>query len=157
MRHFLRHFLLPLILLPALGGCDLNDFRSVPIVSGNDFASELNVNLDDMHETPSGLRYQDLQIGSGAEAKAGQAVAVHYTGWLTDGREFDSSAGGEPLTFPLGRGAVIAGWEEGVAGMRVGGKRKLVIPPNLGYGAQRNGPIPANSTLVFDVELIDVR
>jgi FKBP-type peptidyl-prolyl cis-trans isomerase FkpA len=146
-----------LLLLPALGACDLNDFRSVPIVSGNNFASELNVNLDDMRETPTGLRIQDLQVGTGAEAKAGNSVAVHYTGWLADGREFDSSVGGEPLTFPLGRGAVIDGWDEGVAGMRVGGKRKLVIPPALGYGAQRNGPIPANSTLVFDVELLDVR
>jgi FKBP-type peptidyl-prolyl cis-trans isomerase FkpA len=146
-----------LLLLPALGACDLNDFRSVPIVSGNNFASELNVNLDDMRETPTGLRIQDMQVGTGAEAKAGNSVAVHYTGWLADGREFDSSVGGEPLTFPLGRGAVIDGWDEGVAGMRVGGKRKLVIPPALGYGAQRNGPIPANSTLVFDVELLDVR
>jgi FKBP-type peptidyl-prolyl cis-trans isomerase FkpA len=146
-----------LLFLPALGACDLNDFRSVPIVSGNNFASELNVNLDDMRETPTGLRIQDLQVGTGAEAKAGNSVAVHYTGWLADGREFDSSVGGEPLTFPLGRGAVIDGWDEGVAGMRVGGKRKLVIPPALGYGAQRNGPIPANSTLVFDVELLDVR
>lgn len=144
-------------LLPALGACDLNDFRSVPIVTGNDFASELNVNLDDMRETPTGLRIQDVKVGTGAEAKAGNSVAVHYTGWLADGREFDSSVGGEPLTFPLGRGAVIDGWDEGVAGMRVGGKRKLVIPPALGYGAQRNGPIPANSTLVFDVELLDVR
>lgn len=146
-----------LLLLPALGACDLNDFRSVPIVTGNDFASELNVNLDDMRETPTGLRIQDVKVGTGAEAKAGNSVAVHYTGWLADGREFDSSVGGEPLTFPLGRGAVIDGWDEGVAGMRVGGKRKLVIPPALGYGAQRNGPIPANSTLVFDVELLDVR
>jgi FKBP-type peptidyl-prolyl cis-trans isomerase FkpA len=146
-----------LLFLPALGACDLNDFRSVPIVSGDNFASELNVNLDDMRATPTGLRIQDLQVGTGAEAKAGNSVAVHYTGWLADGREFDSSVGGEPLTFPLGRGAVIDGWDEGVAGMRVGGKRKLVIPPALGYGAQRNGPIPANSTLVFDVELLDVR
>ncbi len=147
-----------LILLPALvGACDLNDFRRVPIVSGNDFAAELNVNLDDMHETRSGLRYQDVETGTGPEAKAGDAVAVHYTGWLTDGTEFDSSVGGEPLTFPLGQRAVIDGWEEGVAGMRVGGKRKLVIPPSLGYGPQRNGPIPANSTLVFDVELLEIR
>jgi FKBP-type peptidyl-prolyl cis-trans isomerase len=146
-----------LLLLPLLAGCELNDFRRVPIVSGDDFATELNVNLDHMHETPTGLRYQDLEVGTGAEASAGRSVAVHYTGWLADGREFDSSVGGEPLVFPLGRGAVIAGWDEGVAGMRVGGKRKLVIPPALGYGAQRNGPIPANATLVFDVELLEVR
>lgn len=153
----MRQILVALSLLPALGACDLNDFRRVPIVSGTDFATELNVNFDKMRETPSGLRFQDLETGTGPEARAGSTVAVHYTGWLTDGREFDSSRGGEPLTFPLGRGAVIDGWEEGVAGMRVGGKRKLVIPPALGYGAQRNGPIPANATLVFDVELVDVR
>jgi len=145
------------LLLPLLAGCELNDFRRVPIVAGDDFATELNVNLDQMHETPSGLRYQDLEQGTGTEATAGRTVAVHYTGWLADGREFDSSVGGEPLVFPLGRGAVIDGWDEGVAGMRVGGKRKLVIPPALGYGAQRNGPIPANATLVFDVELLEVR
>lgn len=153
----MRQILVALSLLPALGACDLNDFRRVPIVSGTDFATELNVNFDKMRETPSGLRFQDLETGTGPEARAGSTVAVHYTGWLTDGREFDSSRGGEPLTFPLGRGAVIDGWEEGVAGMRVGGKRKLVIPPSLGYGAQRNGPIPADATLVFDVELVDVR
>ena len=153
----MRQTLVALILLATLGACDLNDFRRVPIVAANDFASELDVNLDDMKETPSGLRYQDLETGTGAEARAGSSVAVHYTGWLTDGREFDSSVGGEPLVFPLGRGAVIDGWEEGVAGMRVGGKRKLVVPPSLGYGAERNGPIPANATLVFDVELLEVR
>ncbi len=152
----MRHILVVPLLL-ALAACDLNDFRRVPLVSGNDFASELNVNLDNMRETPSGLRYQDLQVGTGTEATPGRSVAVHYTGWLTDGREFDSSAGGDPISFPLGSGAVIDGWEEGLAGMRVGGKRKLVIPPSLGYGAQRNGPIPANATLVFDVELVDVR
>ena len=146
-----------LLVLPALAACDLNDFRRVPIVTGDDFATELNVNLDDMQETASGLRYQDLTPGTGAEARPGNSVAVHYTGWLSNGREFDSSVGGEPLTFPLGRGAVIEGWDEGVAGMRVGGKRKLVIPPVLGYGAHANGPIPANSTLVFDVELLEVR
>ncbi|HEX6644098.1 MAG TPA: FKBP-type peptidyl-prolyl cis-trans isomerase [Gemmatimonadales bacterium] len=149
--------LLLVLALPLLGGCELNDFRRTPIQSGDDFARELNVNLDEMQQTRTGLRYQDIERGTGAEARAGTTVAVHYTGWLQDGREFDSSAGGEPLVFPLGRGAVIDGWEEGVAGMRVGGKRKLVIPPALAYGSRANGPIPANSTLVFDVELVEVR
>jgi FKBP-type peptidyl-prolyl cis-trans isomerase len=147
-----------LLLVPALlGGCDLNDFRRNPIQSGEDFARELNVNIDEMKRLPSGLRYQDLETGTGAEARPGSVVAVHYTGWLQDGREFDSSVGGDPFVFPLGRRAVIDGWDEGVAGMRVGGKRKLVIPPALGYGSRANGPIPANSTLIFDVELLEVR
>ncbi|MEM8932427.1 MAG: FKBP-type peptidyl-prolyl cis-trans isomerase [Acidobacteriota bacterium] len=104
----------------------------------------------------SGLQYQDLVQGEGAEAKPGQTVRVHYTGWLTDGTKFDSSVDrGEPFDFPLGAGMVIRGWDEGVAGMRIGGKRKLVIPPDLGYGAHgAGGVIPPNATLVFEVELL---
>ncbi len=108
--------------------------------------------------TPSGLKYDDLKAGTGAEAKAGQTVSVHYTGWLTDGKKFDSSVDrGQPFEFPLGMGRVIKGWDEGVQGMKVGGKRKLTIPPGLGYGTRgAGGVIPPNATLVFDVELLGV-
>jgi FKBP-type peptidyl-prolyl cis-trans isomerase len=110
-------------------------------------------------KTPSGLEFEDLQVGTGSEAKAGKTVDVHYTGWLTNGKKFDSSVDrGEPFSFRLGGGQVIRGWDEGVAGMKVGGKRKLTIPPDLGYGARgAGGVIPGNATLVFDVELLAVR
>lgn len=106
--------------------------------------------------TASGLKYVDLQVGTGAEAKAGQQVQVHYTGWLTNGTKFDSSVDrGEPFAFPLGAGRVIRGWDEGVAGMKVGGKRRLVIPPQLGYGSRgAGGVIPPDAELVFEVELL---
>ena len=110
-----------------------------------------------MTTTPSGLQYRDDVVGTGAEAKAGHHVVVHYTGTLTDGKKFDSSRDrDQPFHFALGAGSVIRGWDEGVAGMKVGGRRTLVIPAELGYGSRGVGPIPANSTLVFDVELIDV-
>jgi len=112
-----------------------------------------------MITTQSGLQYQDLVAGAGAEAVAGKSVTVHYTGTLQDGSQFDSSVDrNQPYSFTLGAGQVIPGWDEGVAGMKVGGKRKLVIPPNLAYGAQGYPPvIPANATLTFDVELLDVK
>ncbi|MBI5710831.1 MAG: FKBP-type peptidyl-prolyl cis-trans isomerase [Candidatus Eisenbacteria bacterium] len=108
---------------------------------------------------PSGLKYQDLATGDGALAETGMSAAVHYTGWLTDGTKFDSSVDrGQPFTFRLGAGQVIRGWDEGVRGMRVGGKRKLTIPPDLGYGAAgAGGVIPPNATLVFEVELLDAK
>jgi FKBP-type peptidyl-prolyl cis-trans isomerase FkpA len=110
----------------------------------------------DSIKTPSGLVIEELVVGSGAAASAGQKVSVHYTGWLTDGKKFDSSKDrGDPFVFPLGRGQVIKGWDEGVAGMKIGGKRKLTIPPGLGYGARgAGGVIPPNATLVFEVELL---
>ena len=108
--------------------------------------------------TPSGLKYEDLVEGKGDSAKPGQTVTVHYTGWLTDGKKFDSSKDrGRPFSFPLGQGRVIKGWDEGVQGMKVGGKRKLTIPPQLGYGARgAGGAIPPNATLVFEVELLKI-
>lgn len=105
------------------------------------------------------LQIEDLRVGTGAEAKAGSHVSVHYVGTLTDGKKFDSSRDrGQPFEFPLGAGRVIQGWDKGVAGMKVGGLRKLTIPAHLGYGARGFPPvIPPNSTLVFEVELIAVR
>jgi FKBP-type peptidyl-prolyl cis-trans isomerase len=112
-----------------------------------------------MTTTPSGLQYRDDKVGDGQEAKAGDLVAVHYTGTLADGKKFDSSRDrGQPFQFGLGAGQVIRGWDEGVAGMKIGGRRTLVIPPELGYGSRAMGNvIPANSTLVFDVELLGIR
>lgn len=114
-------------------------------------------------EMPDGLKYTDPKIGDGAEATAGKKVSVHYTGWLYDkgakGAKFDSSVDrGRPFQFTLGAHQVIAGWDEGVAGMKVGGKRTLIIPPELGYGARgAGGVIPPNATLMFDVELLGVQ
>ena len=109
--------------------------------------------------TASGLRITDLEVGTGAEASAGQTVVVHYRGTLEDGSQFDASYDrGTPFSFPLGAGRVIKGWDEGVQGMKVGGKRKLVIPPELGYGTRgAGGVIPPNATLIFEVELLEVK
>lgn len=109
--------------------------------------------------TASGLKYADLVVGKGAQPKAGQKVVVNYTGWLTNGKKFDSSLDRhEPFSFVLGEGQVIKGWDEGVASMRVGGKRKLIIPPGLAYGASgAAGVIPPNATLIFEVSLLSVK
>jgi peptidylprolyl isomerase len=111
-----------------------------------------------MPATTSGLEYEDELVGTGDSPKTGQKVTVHYTGWLTNGKKFDSSSDrGQPFSFTIGRGQVIAGWDEGVAGMKVGGKRKLTIPPTLGYGAKgAGGIIPPGATLIFDVELLGI-
>lgn len=115
----------------------------IPVVNGT------------VQTTPSGLKYIDEQVGTGGAVRAGQNVNVHYTGWLTNGQKFDSSRDrGQLFSFPLGQGRVIRGWDEGVATMQIGGKRRLVIPAALGYGTQGQGTIPPNSTLIFDVELL---
>ena len=112
-----------------------------------------------VHKLPSGLQYEDVLVGSGKMAEVGMGVSIQYTGYLTNGEKFDSSLDrGQPLRFQVGDGSMIAGFDEGVKGMRIGGKRKLTVPPDMGYGAAGRPPqIPGNSTLVFDIELVDVR
>lgn len=107
--------------------------------------------------TPSGLQYWDMKVGTGAKAIPGETVRVHYIGWLTNGKKFDSSLD-KPFPFDLGAGQVIKGWDEGVTGMRIGGKRQLRIPPDLAYGEKGfPGAIPPNATLIFDVELVGIQ
>lgn len=135
-----------LVLAPAFGwGGDMTASEKNP--SGNEVT------------TSSGLKYIDQVVGTGDLAVAGKTTTVHYTGWLTTGQKFDSSVDrGQPFSFPLGAGRVIKGWDEGVQGMKVGGKRKLTIPSDLGYGPRgAGGVIPPNATLIFDVELLGVR
>lgn len=111
-----------------------------------------------LQTTSSGLQIIEVKPGTGKVAQSGSTVSVHYTGYLTDGTKFDSSIGGDPIVFPLGTGQVIEGWEEGLNGMKVGEKRRLIIPPQLGYGERgAGGVIPPNATLVFDVEMVDVQ
>jgi peptidylprolyl isomerase len=134
------------------------DVELVSIQPGSP-AAPVQVSDGDYQQTASGLRYADLQVGDGAVAEVGQTVSVHYTGWLENGQKFDSSLDrGEPFALTLGQGQVIRGWEEGVPGMRVGGRRQLVIPPELGYGAAgAGGVIPPDATLIFEIELLDVQ
>ena len=130
----------------------------IPVSAAQDKAPAKNGNGKEV-VTASGLKYVDLKVGQGEEARAGKVVEVHYTGWLEKGTKFDSSVDrNRPFTFRLGAGDVIKGWDEGVAGMKVGGKRRLVIPPDLGYGKRGAGEvIPPGATLIFEVELLGVR
>jgi FKBP-type peptidyl-prolyl cis-trans isomerase len=146
---------LPVVLLVLSAGCG----REVDRSSAGGFSAELGIDTAAMTTTPSGLRIQDVTVGQGREATPGSTAVVHYTGWLTDGKKFDSSRDrGTPFDFQIGAGQVIQGWDQGVSGMKAGGKRKLVIPADLGYGAAGAPPvIPPGATLVFDVELLEVR
>jgi FKBP-type peptidyl-prolyl cis-trans isomerase len=139
------------LILSACGSSDGNGGAA----AGGDF----KVDSAALTKTASGLQYQDVALGNGDEARDGQVAVVHYTGWLTDGTKFDSSRDrGQPFSFPIGSGQVIRGWDEGVAGMKVGGRRKLVIPAGLGYGDMGAPPvIPPGATLVFDVELLELK
>ena len=120
---------------------------------------EMKNMADQAVTTESGLKYVDVVVGTGRQPEVGDTASVHYTGWLADGKKFDSSVDRkEPFSFRVGAGQVIKGWDEGVMGMKIGGKRKLTIPPQLGYGARgAGGVIPPNATLTFDVELLDLR
>ena len=154
----LKRLLAGLLILAGMVGCGGKPDRPAGAAKAG-FSPALGVDTAAMTKTPSGLRYQDLTKGDGAEATAGKSVQVHYTGWLPNGEKFDSSRDrNEPFSFTLGAGQVIAGWDEGVAGMKVGGRRKLVIPPDLAYGTAGAPPdIPPGATLVFDIELLAVR
>jgi FKBP-type peptidyl-prolyl cis-trans isomerase len=131
------------------------DIPSNPAVET--YAATLGVNIAAMTKKNDNLYVQDLVVGTGAEAVVGRTVRVTYSGYLISGSRFDSNVGGSPFSFVLGGGQVIAGWDQGVVGMKVGGKRRLVIGSSLGYGRQGSGPIPANATLVFDVEVLNVQ
>jgi len=136
---------------------------TLPLFGALLIAMTFDASAQTLSSMPSGLKYKDEVVGTGPEPKAGQSVSVHYTGWLDQngqkGKKFDSSRDrGQPFSFTLGAGQVIAGWDQGVATMKTGGKRTLVIPPELGYGARgAGGVIPPNATLIFDVELIGAR
>ncbi len=121
------------------------------------FNSALGVNIATMTKRSDNLYVQDLVVGTGADASSGRTIRVTYSGWLVNGSRFDSNVGGPAFTFTLGIGQVIAGWDQGVVGMKVGGKRRLVIGSALGYGSRGSGPIPANATLVFDVDVLGVQ
>lgn len=134
--------------------------KPAKVVSARPSTKEPTKVTGDGIRTESGLQYWDIVAGTGAVAKEGDRVRVHYTGWLTTGKKFDSSVdAGRPFTFALGNGEVIQGWDEGVAGMKVGGKRQLRIPPQLGYGegGSPDGTIPPNSPLIFEVQLLSVQ
>jgi FKBP-type peptidyl-prolyl cis-trans isomerase len=133
------------------------DSGTDPLTNGL-FAPELGIDLSRMTRMSSGLYYQDLVVGTEPAVVSGSNVMVHYEGWLPDGTKFDSSRDrGTPFVFTVGAGRVIAGWDEGVIGIRLGGTRRLVIPAELAYGEQGSGPIPPNTPLVFDVELLAVQ
>ena len=138
--------------------CASGDSVSGPApIESTTFAASLNVDLGSSTKLPSGMYIKDIVVGTGAAVQAGQTLSMRYTGWLANGTQFDATGNGAPFTFRLGAGQVISGWDLGVAGMKVGGKRQLIITPALGYGASGTGPIPGNAILVFTVEVVSAQ
>jgi peptidylprolyl isomerase len=157
MRRIVLALACALPLLAAGCGLDIN-VPDAPEIEKTVFAPALGVDLTAMTKTSTGLYYRDLSVGTGAEVTVGKKAAVHYTGWLVNGTKFDENGAGQtPYSFVAGARAVIDGFDQGVIGMKAGGKRQLVIPPALGYGSQAYGPIPGNSILVFQVEVVSAQ
>jgi len=158
MHRWIKH---PVVVLSiSLAGCAsgggappaTRSMESIP------FASALDVNLARMTKTPAGVYYRDIEVGTGPIVRGKEDLKVHYTGWLTNGVKFDSNTSDQPpLTVPLGRSRVIKGWDDGLVGMRVGGRRQLVIPPELGYGSNRSDVIPADAVLVFEIRVVSAK
>jgi FKBP-type peptidyl-prolyl cis-trans isomerase FkpA len=144
--------------LAALLSCKSDGSPTAPTIESTTFAPSLGVDLSASTKTSTGLYYRDLITGTGATAASGHSLSVHYTGWLANGTQFDTNvAPTTPFPLTLGIGQVIAGWDQGLVGMKVGGRRQLIIPPSLGYGSNPNGTIPANSILVFTVDLVSTQ
>lgn len=141
------------LLVLALGACA---GRTLPIASTS-FAPSLGVDLSASTKDPSGLYYRDLHVGEGARVANGMLVSVRYIGWLVNGTPVDSTGNGPPVSFRINRGVVIQGWDKGVLGMRVGGRRQLIIPPALGYRARGSGPVPPDAILIFNIEVVSAR
>lgn len=158
----IRQSLLAVTVL-SLVACSKSPSSSLPtdpvnqVITTANFDPSLHVDLKASTKTASGLYYRDVVVGDGPVATPGQTVAAAYVGWLVNGVQFDASAEGAPYSFVLGAHGVIAGWDEGVAGMHVGGKRQLIVPGSLGYGPTGSGPIPPNAVMVFTVELVGVK
>jgi FKBP-type peptidyl-prolyl cis-trans isomerase len=153
-----RGFMKTLVLAIAIGAAAISGFAQTAATEQKPAANGPTKVTGPATKTASGLEYWDIKVGTGPTAKSGQHVKVHYTGWLVNGKKFDSSVGRGPFEFMLGASQVIKGWDEGVAGMKVGGQRQLRIPPDLAYGPAGHPPqIPPSSTLIFDVELLGVR
>ncbi len=144
------------LILCLVAGCG-SDASTAPDIATATFAPALNIDLSSMTRTASGLYFRDSIVGTGTAASSRDSIRANYIGWLAGGTQFDNSfQRGAPIAFRLGVGAVIPGWDEGIVSMRAGGWRKLVIPPSLAYGSSANGPIPGNSILVFNVQLVSV-
>jgi FKBP-type peptidyl-prolyl cis-trans isomerase len=154
-----KSFLVFAMASALLFGCRSNNPKASEQASAAPTAAAPSADSQGLTTTADGLKYSDLKAGDGPAIQAGQTAVVHYTGWLENGTKFDSSLDrNQPFEFPLGQGRVIKGWDEGVAGMKVGGKRRLIIPSQLGYGpAGAGGVIPPNATLIFEVELLAIK
>ncbi|MEI2719811.1 MAG: FKBP-type peptidyl-prolyl cis-trans isomerase [Gemmatimonadales bacterium] len=153
-----RTLRLPALLLAAVTACSSTDspLRDAQVIETTTFAPALGVNLAASTKLPSGMYIRDITVGTGADVAAGQNVSMRYTGAFSNGTQFDANTSGAPFSFRLGAGQVIAGWDQGVVGMKVGGVRQLIIPSSLGYGRSDYGPIPGGSILVFSVTVVSV-